>query len=101
MAIESGLLGLGVLTYALTREAFVTQDGRPAADVDGDGLTLKEWLRFGVDRVPALYAQLLAGDIALKDAVVNEALVADRVRRAQTPQLYDFSRRQGDVIILF
>ncbi len=75
IALESALVEQGLLTYALTR------DGLESARADfkpNDGrITFAEWLAYGVERVPALHAEVerrLAEMRAARDASASAAL---------------------------
>jgi hypothetical protein len=56
VALESALVEQGLLTYALTR------DGLESARADflpkDERITVAEWLAYGVERVPALHAEV-------------------------------------------
>jgi len=56
VALESRLIEQGLLTYALTRDGIETNraDFRPA----DRRITVAEWLAYGVERVPALHAEV-------------------------------------------
>jgi WD40 repeat protein/uncharacterized caspase-like protein len=78
IALESALVEQGLLTYALTR------DGLESARADfrpNDGrITVAEWLAYGVERVPALHAEVerrLAEMRAARDASASAALGGD------------------------
>lgn len=74
-ALEDRRVGQGLLTFALAKEGLEARraDWQPK----DDKITLIEWLRYGAERVPSLYEELLGGS-------------ASRV--AQEPALFDFSR---------
>jgi WD40 repeat protein/uncharacterized caspase-like protein len=126
IALESALVEQGLLTYALTH------DGLESARADfkpSDGrITVAEWLAYGVERVPALHAEVerrLAEMRAARDASASAALGDDghaRVRilsggganagegerglkvsgqptRTQQPALFDFARRRRDAVL--
>jgi WD40 repeat protein/uncharacterized caspase-like protein len=99
VAVESGRIGHGLLTYALVRDGLEQR----RADADGDGaVTLAEWLRYGEARVPALYEEIRAGTLrlaAMRGVTPDAALVANTVRYVQTPALFDFRRGGHRVVV--
>ncbi len=107
VAIESGQLKQGLLTYALTHDG-LRRVSRHApslrADHNANGeLTLREWLAYGEQRTPALYAEVRDKrrhvDYVGKDPDPGPDFRASVFRRAQTPALFDFSRgRLGAVM---
>ncbi|UIK20665.1 caspase family protein [Rhizobium leguminosarum] len=102
VALESGDLGQGLLTYALVKEGLKpSNDGNDAADADHDGaLTMKEWLTYAENRVPSLYQDVLAGKIkSTRDSSPNLSLLEDTTRHAQTPALFDFGRLTSDIVL--
>jgi hypothetical protein len=103
VALESGSLGQGLLTYALVREGLALgENGKAKADTDGqDGVTMKEWLSYAEKRVPSLYQDVLAGKIQkTKDSSPDRRLLEDTTRHAQTPVLFDFARSGNRVVML-
>ncbi len=61
-AFEDARIGHGLLTYALCKEGlekgkadFAPKDGR---------ITMREWLQFGVNRVPNLFADIGTGKVS-------------------------------------
>ncbi|WP_392712994.1 caspase family protein [Rhizobium ruizarguesonis] len=102
VALESGDLGQGLLTYALVREGLKpAADGKDAADADRDGtVTMKEWLTYAESRVPSLYQDVLAGKVkSTKDSSPDPDLLEDTTRHAQTPALFDFGRPTSDIVL--
>jgi hypothetical protein len=118
VALESGLIEQGLLPYALTR------DGLEAARADfrprDTRITVAEWLAYGVERVPALYAEVerklaemkanapaakLAGDEGARVVVFPEGgrglkvKVSGQSTRTQQPALFDFARRRRDALL--
>ncbi|UIK20667.1 caspase family protein [Rhizobium leguminosarum] len=101
VAIESGELGQGLLTYALVKEGLSKEtDGSLAADANNDGaVSLKEWLTYAEFRVPHLYEDIISGKVQKsKDSNPNPVLLQDTERHAQTPALFDFGNQDGPVI---
>lgn len=98
VALESGSLQHGLLTYALTVDGlagsaadFAPQDGR---------ITWEEWLRYGVLRVPDLARAIRNGARALPSGSRGAArLGADPSASppAQSPALFYFSRGRTDI----
>jgi WD40 repeat protein len=78
VAKESGLYRHGLLTYALVQEGLIEERARTET-----GLTLREWLQFGENRVPGLYLESISQDH----------------RRLQRPYLFDFSRNPESITI--
>ncbi|MGO6840432.1 hypothetical protein GUK34_28425 [Rhizobium leguminosarum] len=104
VAIESGELGQGLLTYALVKEGLSKEtDGSLAADTDKDGaVSLKEWLTYAQLRVPHLYEDIVSGKVQkTRDSNPNPALLQDTERHAQTPVLFDFGSQTdaGTIIV--
>lgn len=56
VALESGLIEQGLLTYALTHDGI--ESGRADFRPRDREITVAEWLAYGVERVPALYAEV-------------------------------------------
>ncbi|WP_457153311.1 hypothetical protein, partial [Mesorhizobium sp. P5_C1] len=94
VALESGSLGQGLLTYALKEGLTTGTSTHKLADTDGDGtVTMKEWLTYAETRVPGLYQDVLAGKIEkTRDSSPDANLLEDTTRHAQTPALFDFVR---------
>ena len=120
VALESGLIEQGLLTYALTR------DGLEAARADfrprDARITVAEWLAYGVERVPALHAEVERKLAEMKAAAAARPAALDgdgqaravlfpggerglKVRvsgqpaRTQQPALFDFARRRRDAVL--
>ena len=87
VALESGRLGSGLLTYALVH------DGLAA----GKTPTLKEWLAAAVDDVPKLYLALEKG--ILRAVSATEITDPKPLERdfLQRPALFDYTRRPSPV----
>ena len=99
VAIESGVLRHGLLTYALLREGLMA--GRANRDPVDDTIGLREWLDYGVDRVPDLYQELADGvvgsETGFKGVLLTGGAGAQRV--AQQPGLFDFTRSGGGLAL--
>lgn len=119
VALESGLIEQGLLTYALTR------DGLEAARADfkpkDARITVSEWLAYGVERVPALHAEVERKLAEMKAAAAAASLdgdegarvvvfpgggarnlkvkVSGQSTRTQQPALFDFARRRRDAVL--
>lgn len=126
VALESALVEQGLLTYALTR------DGLEAARADfkpkDARITVAEWLAYGVERVPALHAEVerrlaemkaarqressaaLGGDSQARVVVLSDGKeraneggrgirVSGQATRTQQPALFDFARRRRDSVL--
>jgi len=80
VALESSRTGMGLLTFALAKLGL---EQRAADWEPKDGrITLKEWLRFGVERVPGLFRDL----------------PRETGSTVQEPALFDFARGPDPVI---
>ena len=102
VALESEKLQQGLLTYALTRDGLelARADWQPR---DGK-IGLIEWLRYAVDRVPALWREVTAGRIQGAPAtrvVLNRGakLLSIENDPSQQPILFDFSHLQSESLI--
>jgi hypothetical protein len=107
IALESGLVQQGLLTYSLTREGidagladFKPKDAR---------IWLSEWLAYGAARVPSLYDEVRSGRAATPGGkgarlvgriLEHEGAGRERARMAQQPALFDFSRKRRDVALV-
>jgi uncharacterized caspase-like protein len=102
VAIESDKVGQGLLTFALIQDGLKSRDarGKWKADLDGDGtVTLGEWLTYGEQRVPSLYQEIKAGKLHLRDSSPDPMFRQNVVRQAQTPSLFDFHRRNSEIVL--
>ena len=102
VAIESDKVGQGLLTFALIQDGLKSSDarGKWKADLDGDGtVTLGEWLTYGEQRVPSLYQEIKAGKLHLRDSSPDPMFRQNVVRQAQTPSLFDFHRRNLEIVL--
>jgi hypothetical protein len=101
VALEDPVLGQGLLTYALAREGLTERGG--AADLDGDRrITLDEWLRFGVQRLPGLSAHEQLAGAPIIAAAARGMLTdddSDGPPKPQEPQLFDFTGRPSDIVL--
>lgn len=104
VALESANLKHGLLTYALVHDGFVDKDGKRAADEDRNGqLTLAEWLRWGEQQTPQLYADIQARRLdavsGTRDGAVDPRFRSPTPGRVQSPALFDFAKVGNDVPI--
>ena len=92
VALESADLGHGLLTYALLKEGL--ELGQADFAAKDDKILLSEWLAYGVDRLPKLYAEKLGPRGVLLTAASQgpPALV-------QQPSLFDFTKQKRDLIL--
>lgn len=96
VALESGSLKQGLLTYALIRDGL---EAKSADQAPADGwIALIEWLRYGVARVPDLARRVLSAE--LPPSTGNEGVARDgqatAPAAAQTPTLFYFPRGRLD-----
>lgn len=100
-AHEDARLGHGFLTAALARDG-LDGTGFGRADLNGDGvITLDEWLRYAVNRLPTLSAEVAGAgrgrDFVPLDDDSNEAAVGAAV--PQRPSLFDFTSGPSRVVL--
>jgi WD40 repeat protein len=104
VALELSELGHGILTYALVADGLQARkaDFRP---INGQ-ITMVEWLRYGVERVPQLHEDALNGTIAVSEngAKANKErgsiLLKESTTLRQQPSVFDFSRRADDPVLI-
>jgi len=110
VALESDLIRHGVLTYALIKEGIDAKkaDHTPA----DDRIMIGEWLSYGEQRVPKLYAEIRAGK--LKDGnrgalekgrpIQMKPVSGKPQNKAQTglqqPSLFDFTKKASDSLLM-
>ena len=106
VALEVGRLQQGLLTYALVNSALAKAGTPPrrGADLDRNGeLTLREWLRFGAQHVPQLYAAIRSNALPVvqRDPLVDQHAWRERIAAgAQTPALFDFQKGGREPLLL-
>ena len=101
VALESSALRQGLLTYALAAEGLTATGGRADLNADGD-ITIDEWLRYGVARLPSL-----SEDVKLGKSVADTTdargfkvvLGPDYRPQPQQPSLFDFTGTPSPVIL--
>ena len=92
VALESGKLGNGLLTYALLHDGFSSSKAP----------SLKEWLSSAVDDVPKLYDALEKGTLKLAKGS-REAVSSSKEEKSnqkdftQRPALFDYTRKPSQV----
>ncbi len=106
-ALEDVRLGHGFLAYALCREGIENY----LADFDPKDrkIFLREWLKYGVQRVPTLVDDVVNGKLAASQAL-KRRLIAERGhgrlhggggnRVVQQPALFDFSSQADETLLL-
>ena len=93
VALESGVLQQGFLSFSLTIEG-LEEARADFAPTDGV-ITLDEWLAFGARRVPELPAAIAAGTI--KARILTQD--AGSPSKPQVPVVFDFARRRAAVVL--
>lgn len=108
VALESELIKQGLLTYALTHDGIEAgeADFKPKDKI----ITLKEWLEYGVWRVPTLYEEVKIGKLqdfglgkktrALMRVSSNEKGLIIKKKVYQQPSLFNFARKREDMVLL-
>ncbi|MCU1267882.1 MAG: (Myosin heavy-chain) kinase [Acidobacteria bacterium] len=92
-AIETGgVIQQGLLSYALVHDGL--ESGLADYKPKNNQLTLKEWLRYAVGRVPQLNREAQNGKLK----AVN-AFAITQGKRYQQPSLFDFTPRRTDVFL--
>ncbi len=100
-AVESGgTIQQGLLSYALLREGLEQNaaDFKPRDKV----VKLKEWLEYGVRRVPRLYEELAAGKIRSAGSGARDVFVEHGNNHRlflQQPALFDFHRKPTETTL--
>jgi uncharacterized caspase-like protein len=113
VALESGLIKQGLLTYALTHDGI--EAGQADFKPKDKTITLTEWLEYGVSRVPVLYEEVKRGELqSFGQAVEKRGFVhsagkkesdtqnrtSARKRIYQQPSLFDFSRKKQEIALV-
>jgi uncharacterized caspase-like protein len=91
VALESAQLKQGILTYALLEEGL--RVGRANTAPPDEEITMSEWLAWGVQRVPALYAELANGSFVGARGFTESESSGGARSAVQQPQLFDFRRQ--------
>ena len=99
VALESGQIQHGLLTYALTTDGL--EKGRADFEPKDGQVLLGEWLKYAEQRVPTLAAEVHKGEVR---AVARGGKVrreqTEPARLVQTPALFDFAKRATDVVLM-
>ena len=99
VALESGQIQHGLLTYALTTDGL--EKGRADFEPKDGKVLLGEWLKYAERRVPTLAAEVHKGAVR---AVARGGKVrreqTEPARLVQTPALFDFAKRTTDVVLV-
>ncbi len=92
VALESATIKQGLLTYALVH------DGLESGQAAQNGtITLSGWLKYGADRVPELYREIIAGRLrSLRPKKPKESSPPGAV---QQPSLFDFTKRSRPIAL--
>jgi WD40 repeat protein len=106
VALEEPNLRQGLLSYALIKDGLEARqaDNRPADGI----ITLNEWLRYGVERVPALYQEAKTGQIQTPGRERRPLTIRISGTRGslkknhmlQQPALFDFAGKKPQVVIV-
>lgn len=108
VALESSLIKHGVLSYALLKEGIDWQ----MADIapKNNQIMIGEWLKYGLERVPQLYAQIRKGELTAQGGLPQHRGTVllfgqDREEKAasrmegQLPGLFDFIKNRQDKVL--
>jgi hypothetical protein len=90
-ALESSQLRHGVLTYALLHEGL--GEGKADRNSKDGRITEAKWLKYGVQRVPSLYGELISNTFIGK-GFKRRDVSAGGATPAQRPALFDFRRSE-------
>jgi hypothetical protein len=97
-ALEHGRIQQGLLSYALVRDG-LDQQKADYLPVDKQ-ITLKEWLNYGVSRVPSLADDVKSGKLVAARGVVSVSADGKVMKAAtQQPSLFDFTKGRRDVVL--
>jgi WD40 repeat protein len=100
-AVEAGgMIRHGLLTYALVREGL--QQHKADFRVADKTINMKEWLEYGVFRVPGLYDDVVAGRLKSVGKARAELVGGNGSKRqssVQQPALFDFTRKPSELIL--
>jgi WD40 repeat protein len=96
VAFEDSQIGHGLLTYALVHEG-LWQRRADTAPVD-QRITVGEWLKYGVERVPAMLEEIATGKLrVVRGLDLLEPRQAQQA--AQRPALFDFTGERDDLVL--
>lgn len=107
VALELGSLQQGLLSYALLQDGIFNK----LADSPKDNkLFIREWLKYGEARVPALYESIKNG--TLKNVKIDNQTPTEKQRsgvycvdksckqNVQQPRLFDFNQKRADGLLI-
>ncbi|HEX5708200.1 MAG TPA: PQQ-binding-like beta-propeller repeat protein [Pyrinomonadaceae bacterium] len=99
VALESGALMQGLLTYALVR------DGLELGEADykerDREIRLREWLEYAAGRVPRLYDELRDGKLkGVGRDIIPSGKPGGADASQQQPALFDLSKRRRDLVLV-
>ena len=108
VAFENPEIRHGLLTYALCGDGL--RQRRADFEPEDHRITMGEWLRYGVSRVPILAEEIATGGlraISIRERSLTESrgptvltLKVNRQSRvAQLPALFDFTREHDEIIL--
>jgi hypothetical protein len=110
VAFEDARLGHGLLTFALLGDGL--KKGLADFSPQDNQITVGEWLRYGVHRVPGLVDAIAAGklhaisnqgrNLVLPNGKRDLTIEDDAIRRqglAQQPALFDFTRGADETLL--
>lgn len=104
VALESDLIRQGLLSFALVEEGL---EGRQADFAPRDNrITLEEWLKYGLTRVPSLAEEVKSGKLLTARGADGRGRIVRLTQEAvakkaetQQPALFNFSKKGRDVVI--
>jgi hypothetical protein len=108
VALESERTQHGLLTYALIHDGIEAGQGdyKPRDQV----ITIREWLNYGVERVPKLHEEMQTGQLQTfgrgegeRGVIVAYTPTANSLKKKnafQQPSLFDFTKGKRDVILV-
>jgi WD40 repeat protein/uncharacterized caspase-like protein len=102
VALESDLIGHGIMTYALIREGI--EQSRADRQPENGEIMVSELLSYGVERVPQLYDEVKRGKVTGARGLVrvhkpNNAEQTNSEIKVQHPGLFDFVKSRRDLVI--
>jgi hypothetical protein len=97
-ALEYGRIQQGLLSYALVKDG-LDQQKADYLPVDKT-ITLKEWLNYGVSRVPSLADDVKSGKLVASRGTVSVSADGKVMKTVtQQPSLFDFTKGRRDVVL--
>ncbi len=105
VALESGLIKQGLLSYALIHDGI--EAGQSDYKPKDKAIMISEWLGYGVLRMPALHAEIKKGELqnfgtGARALVITNAKSGSLTKKnwSQKPSLFDFSKKKQEVILV-